>query len=106
MLVEQKRFRVKKQTRAAEFDAVKVRGRDRARPKTCDGNPEIADQLSAARVEADVSPQLIGPLHRERFRSNESELIKSAVRSIQKHGHVHCLSLVINPTPSYPHADT
>jgi hypothetical protein len=34
LLVEEKRFRVKKQTHAAEFDAVKVRGRDRARPKT------------------------------------------------------------------------
>jgi hypothetical protein len=34
LLVEQKRFRVKKQTRAAEFDAVKVSRSDRARPKT------------------------------------------------------------------------
>jgi hypothetical protein len=34
LLVEQKRFRVKKQTRTAEFDTVKVSRRDRARLKT------------------------------------------------------------------------
>jgi len=36
------------------------------------------------------------PLRRDRFRLNESELIKSAVRSIRKRGRLHCLSLVIN----------
>jgi hypothetical protein len=57
-------------------------------------------------VKADVFPQLIGPLHRDRLRSNESEFIRSTFSSIQKRGHLHCLSLVINTTSRYPRGRT
>jgi hypothetical protein len=40
-------------------------------------------------VKADVSSQLIGPLHRDRFRLNQGDLIPRGVKPTEKRGHLH-----------------
>ena len=82
-----------RQTQTLEFDDLDTpEGNEVVRPKMkrLVEFDVLRGVLFTARVNADASPQLIGPLHRDRFRSNESELIRSGCSSIQKRGHLHC----------------
>src|SRR5271169_662363 len=68
-------------------------------PKADKATIKITERRKSLGFMIQVRLILFVPLDRDRFRSNESKLIRSVVSSIQKRGHLHRLSLVINTAP-------